>query len=101
LREHSCALANYGFATIFTALNLLDYGTWGILKAIDNATAHQKNAALKRTVWQLQAATVRQCCSESANARLHLEKAIAIGRGIAMISQATVLACNLKPFAGL
>jgi hypothetical protein len=60
-----------------------------------------KNAALKRTVWQLQAATVRQCCSESANARLHLEKAIAIGRGIAMISQATDLACHLKPFAGL
>jgi hypothetical protein len=40
LREHSCALANYGFAAIFAALNLPDYGTWSKLKAMDNAMAH-------------------------------------------------------------
>ncbi len=47
-------------------LRSLDYGTWGVLKLNGNATAPQKMGSLKRTVWQLLAAKIKQCCSEIA-----------------------------------
>ncbi len=47
-------------------LKSLDYGKWRILKPKDKATAHQKMGPLKRTVLQLRAAEVGQCCGEIA-----------------------------------
>ncbi len=47
------------FANDLLPLNLLDYGTWGILRAKGNAMGHPKLGSLKQTVWQMHAAKVR------------------------------------------
>jgi hypothetical protein len=47
-------------------LNLLDYGTCGILQAKGNATAHPKFSFLKQTMYQLWSAKVRRYCGETA-----------------------------------
>jgi hypothetical protein len=44
------------FANDLLPLNLLDYGTWGILRAKGNAMSHPKMGSLKQTIWQMQAA---------------------------------------------
>jgi hypothetical protein len=46
-RKNRCALATCGFAAVFTALNPLDYGIWGIVQPKGKATAHPKMGALK------------------------------------------------------
>jgi hypothetical protein len=62
-------------------LKSLDFGNNRVLKPKGNPTAHNKMGALKRTVWQLRAAKVGQCCGKIAARRPRLEMVIAIGGG--------------------
>jgi hypothetical protein len=53
-------------APYLLSLSLLDYANWCVLQAKGNATAHLIIGPLKQTVWQLQAAKVKQWCSKIA-----------------------------------
>ncbi len=52
---------NCSFAVIFAVFKVSVLCYLGVLKLKGHATAHQKMGSLKQTIWQLQAAKVKQC----------------------------------------
>ncbi len=83
-------------------LSLLDYDTWGVLQAIDNLMVHPKMGTLNRTIWQLWASKVKQCCFDIAMHSSHAWKSASLlAEHIGISSQANILMHHLKPFSGL
>jgi hypothetical protein len=68
-RKHCCALANCGFATVFAAPKLSGLWHLGRSAAEAQSYAHPKMGVLKRTVWQLRAAKVRDVAEKLPHAQ--------------------------------